>query len=267
MFSTAFTYMAASGGFDPDAEAFFEAAGITDATQKNAVNQLVVDLKDENLWSSFYALYPIVGTTSSQQSYNLIDTATYQITWNGGWTHSSTGALGNGSNTYANAGIVPSTVGIGLNSFSVGTYNRISGLSDSVDCGVSVGENQRINLYSNLQLAGIGVLWDPGSQSQRQTAGSPSTNGFYIGTRSSSTTHGVYRNGSALASTTTSTNSATSLPDSDFFFGAISSTGTPELPTSNEYALFFFADGFTASQISTFNTIVQTFQTTLGRNV
>ena len=96
MFSTPFTFMSApAGGFDPNAETFFTAAGITDLTQKDAVNQLVLDLKADSLWSLMKVIYPLVGTTSSQQSYNLVDPTTYQIDWLGGWSFSSNGALGN----------------------------------------------------------------------------------------------------------------------------------------------------------------------------
>ena len=55
---------ASSGGvvsYDSDAQAFFTASGITDLTQKNAVNQLVLDLKSNSLWTKIKALYPIVG--------------------------------------------------------------------------------------------------------------------------------------------------------------------------------------------------------------
>ena len=53
--------VSAGGGFDPNAEAFITAAGITDPTQQNAINDLVLDLKAASIWTKFNALYPIVG--------------------------------------------------------------------------------------------------------------------------------------------------------------------------------------------------------------
>ena len=45
------------GGFDPDAQAFITAAGITDNTQKTAINTLVLDLKGYLIWTKFKAIF------------------------------------------------------------------------------------------------------------------------------------------------------------------------------------------------------------------
>jgi hypothetical protein len=37
--------------YDPDAQAFFTASGLTGATNLNAVNQLVLDLKAASIWT------------------------------------------------------------------------------------------------------------------------------------------------------------------------------------------------------------------------
>ena len=91
---------------DPDAQAFLTAAGITDATITSAINTLVIDLKGYNLWNKMIAIYPFVGGTSTTHKYNLknpVDTdAAFRLVFNGGWTHSSNGILGNGTNSYAN---------------------------------------------------------------------------------------------------------------------------------------------------------------------
>ena len=93
--------------YDPDAQAFFtavEGGGDTlTTTEKEATNQLVLDLKSASLFSVFDAFYPFVGGTSSSHKWNLLDPqdtdAAYRITWLGGMTHSSTGIKGNGSNS------------------------------------------------------------------------------------------------------------------------------------------------------------------------
>ena len=273
MFSTPFTFMSApAGGFDPNAETFFTAAGITDLTQKDAVNQLVLDLKADSLWSLMKVIYPLVGTTSSQQSYNLVDPTTYQMDWLGGWSFSSNGALGNGSNTQANTTIDFSTLGVGLNSFALGTYNRLSvGENEGVDAGVAgvgtdSGNVRRINFYSSY--AGD-VFFDPGNEDQRMRFATPGTTGFWAATRTSSSVYGIYRNGSSLSNTTSGSQSATALPTNPLTFGDINSSNppSPTAPSSQQYALMFVSDGLTSGQISTLNTIVQTYQTTLSRQV
>ena len=92
--------------YDPDAQAFFTASGLTGATNLSAINQLVIDLKGFGIWTKMKAIYPFIGGTASLHKWNLknpLDTdAAFRLVFNGGWTHSSTGALPNGTNAYAN---------------------------------------------------------------------------------------------------------------------------------------------------------------------
>jgi len=93
--------------FDPDAAAFFAAVtggGDTlTSTEENAVNDLVVGLKADGIWTKFDALYPLVGGTATSTKWNLKDPrdldAAFRITWYGGWTFSSDGAEGDGTST------------------------------------------------------------------------------------------------------------------------------------------------------------------------
>ena len=75
LFNTAHSILArsASGGVDPDAQAFITAASITDPTQQSAINQLVVDLKGYSIWTKMSAIYPMVGGTASSHKFNLKD--------------------------------------------------------------------------------------------------------------------------------------------------------------------------------------------------
>jgi len=95
---------------DPDAQAFINAASITDATQKSAINTLVKSLKTAGIWTKCNAIYPFVGGNASAHSYNLKNTAQYQITFVGGVTHSVNGIQGNGTNGYANTNLLGSVL-------------------------------------------------------------------------------------------------------------------------------------------------------------
>ena len=92
-------------GLDASATAFTTAAGLTDDTQKSAINTLVKDLKRFNLWSKIKAFYPFVGGSATSHKFNLLDPRdtndAYRLTFSGGWTHSSMGAQCNASNTSA----------------------------------------------------------------------------------------------------------------------------------------------------------------------
>ena len=102
-----------SGGvsYDANAQAFFTAAGITDTTQKTAVNTLVTDLKAANIWTKMKAIYPMVGGTAAQHRFNLKSPGTtnadFYLDFIGGGTHSATGYLPNGTTAYADTFLIP----------------------------------------------------------------------------------------------------------------------------------------------------------------
>jgi hypothetical protein len=91
--------------FDADALSFITAASITDNTQKTAINTLVTDLKTYNIWTKMKALYPFVGGSAFSHKFNLKDprddNGAFRLLFVNGWTHSSTGALPNGTDAYA----------------------------------------------------------------------------------------------------------------------------------------------------------------------
>ena len=49
--------------YDPDAQAFFTASGLTGATNLTAINQLVIDLKGYGIWTKMKAIYPQIWKT------------------------------------------------------------------------------------------------------------------------------------------------------------------------------------------------------------
>ncbi len=109
--------MSAGGAtpFDVDALAFIaaeEAAGATfSPTQKTAINNLFLDFKGQgpnNSTTDFWTTnklkryWPLVGASAAP---NAIDVRLNTGVWAGGWTHSSTGAKGNASNTVFRSGL------------------------------------------------------------------------------------------------------------------------------------------------------------------
>jgi hypothetical protein len=87
---------------DADAFAFIEAAGISDPTQQSAINSLVLGLKSNSLWTKMQVIYPFIGGTAYTHKFNLknplpLNTA-FQATFAGDLTHTSFG-IGSGSFT------------------------------------------------------------------------------------------------------------------------------------------------------------------------
>jgi len=112
---------------DADAQAFIDAAAITDVTQQSAINTLVLDLKNYGIWTKMKAVYPFVGGTATTHKWNLKDprdlNAAFRLVFSGGWTHSSTGALPNGTNAYADTFLNENTI-LTLNNEHLSYYSR-----------------------------------------------------------------------------------------------------------------------------------------------
>jgi len=138
------------GGVDKDAAAFIAAAGITDATQKTAVNNLVLYLKNNNVWGKLQAFYPFVGGSATSHKFNLVnplDTdAAFRIAFSGGVTHDSNGITGNGVNGTANTFYIASVNGL-LNDAHISIYQRNDlGATLSVHGSFEIGPSNRFDL-------------------------------------------------------------------------------------------------------------------------
>ena len=255
---------------DPDAQAFITAAAITDPTQQAAINTLVVDLKGYNIWTKMKALYPFVGSTASQHKWNLKDPrdldAAFRLVFNGGWTHSSTGALPNGTNAYASTKLSPSSA-LTNNNTHLSFYSRTSTITNAVR-DLAVFQNSGLPAMSLGTNTGVWVS-DQNDFNIRISSSIASATGFYTGTRTSSTSHKLYKNGSVLG-TNTSTNS-TGLPDVNLFIGA-ANIAIPSQEIASNYsnkqcAFASIGDGLTDTEAANFYTAVQAFQTTIGRSI
>jgi len=104
---------------DADAQAFIATAGLTSSTHISALSTLVTSLKasisvgsTQSLWTKMKAIYPFVGGNATSHQFNLKDPrnldAAYRLGFMGGMTHTSLGAVPNGSNAYAKTFLTPS---------------------------------------------------------------------------------------------------------------------------------------------------------------
>lgn len=256
--------------YDADAQAFFTAAGITDNTQKTAVNQLVVDLKTYGIWTKMKAIYPFVGGTSTTHKYNLKDPqdtdGAFRLVFSGGWTHSSTGADPGGVNGYADTKFNQMNSWTSTSNASAGIYLRENVASTAVDIGASSnagnGDNSTI-IYS--RYTGDNFY---GSANGTGVSGAANTNsqGFFAVSRTNTTQHSIYKRGSSTINQTSSVNIGTNI-NKTIYIGAANNNGVADYFSNREIAFAFFGDGLTQSEVGDYYTAVQAFQTTLGRNV
>jgi hypothetical protein len=248
--------------WETDAQAFITAAAITDPTQQSAVNQLVVDLKADGVWSKMKAIYPFVGGSSTSHSFNLRNTSQFQITWNGGITHSSNGVLPNGVNGFGNTGLNLSTQTT-LNDIHLGFYSRTHSTQNAADIGAAT---DNITNYHLMQLTGSTTFYiiNESAFTTYPNFSDTDTKGFYVGTRSGTVVKG-WKNGTLRATKSPATTAAR--PNFNVYLGGYNQGGTPALFSNRQLAFSSIGDGLTDTEATNLNTRVTQFQTALNRNV
>ena len=253
---------------DPDAQAFITAASITDPTQQAAINTLVVDLKGYNIWSKMKALYPFVGSTASQQKFNLKDPrdldAAFRLVFSGGWNHSNLGATPNGVNAFANTYFNPIAQSSALQSFSISFYSRTnSNAGNAFDIGSATvwGSGYQATTIAtrynnNNTFIGIASTYTQNAETDSR--------GFYLAGTNGSTTRILYKNG---VNTFSGTSAQDGFANRSLYIGAINDNGLDNARSNKQTAFAHIGDGLSPTEAANFYTAVQAFQTTLGRSI
>ena len=241
--------------YDADALAFFTAASITDTTQKNAVNTLVLSLKSANIWSKMKALYPVVGGVASSHAVNLKTPGTYNLTFSTGWTHSNNGMTP--LTAYANTSLTPSVI-LSLNSTHLSYYSRTNSINTGLIGSQLSGGGDAIQLVMGSNFLGGRINDNTYSQ-----ATVTNTQAFMMHNRNSSTSKQFWRNAVSYSYTITST----SRPNQTILLGAYNNNGGITNYDDRQCAFASIGDGLTDAEASAFYTAVQNYQTTLGRQV
>jgi hypothetical protein len=250
---------------------FLTASAISDVTIKDALNTFDVGLISNSLDTKMKALYPFVGGTASTHKFNFMNSAdtnaAFRLTFSPtGWTHSNTGALPNGTNAFADTFLVCST------EFNTTTFNHFSYYSRSntakaaeyvmgaFDGVGNIGMIIRRNDNSSLMIADY-----PSSTTFRAATGSVAdSRGFFLGSQTGANIK-MFKNNLLLASNTGATLNAAQ-PTRSVYIGALNSTPA-NFYTDKECAFASIGQGLNDTEVTNYNTLVQAFQTTLGRNV
>jgi hypothetical protein len=251
--------------FDADAQAFFTASGLSDPGQKNAVNQLVVSLKSNNLWNKMYALYPFVGGTGSFHKWNLknpLDTnGAFRIIWNGGVTHTSNGIVGNGTNGYGETYVQPSTNLI-LNSTHISFWSKTNSQNANAEMGISDGSlNATLRIVS--RNASNQSVYSVNDNSGGVVTSVTDSTGFYCASRTASNSRKLYKNGTAIQTATTA-----SVARSTATIPVLAQKNFNNIIGAYLAKTFSFAsvgEGLNDTEALNFYNIVNTYNTALGR--
>ena len=249
--------------------AWITATSETDTTIISALNTLETDLTTYGLTAKIKVLYPFCGGTAAKHKFNFMDArdldAAYRLTFNGGWTHSSTGALPNGTNAYANTYLQPS-VSLSQNDTHISYYSRTN---RSLDYGVPIGAydnitNGQLMIFarstSNTMFNRINVV----AFTLDTYTGITDSKGFYMGNRTISSYSKLFKNGTSLGNGALVSSALTT---KTLTIGASNAAFGTEWYDNEELAIASIGNGLTDGEAANLYTAVQAFQTTLSRNV
>ena len=264
-FSTSF-----SQPLDPDAAAFLSAAGISNQVQSNAINNLVRKLKQESLWTVFDVIYPFVGGTAAAHKLNLKNPANtdaaFRINYFGSWTHNADGMhiTSAGATNRAETFYNPST---NLTSTSNSQVVYYTGKAFSL--GIFGCRDEDTTPDSSF----YNGISEAASRDEITLGPGDFTDGaLIVATRSSGSSfkYKAAYDANAFANIDTNTGTSGTLPDLNYFLGALLNRQGGSLSAvfsdGGIYGFVALGDGLGDSQSSNLASIIVTYQTALGRN-
>ena len=281
MFTTPFTFLkAAGGGADPNATTYINAVlaagGTLSSPQQTAINTYFVDLKAEGLYSKLYYMHLFLGGVENSNKINALNPGTYDLGFQGTWTHATTGSSTVQSNSnYATSGFVisaasPSTT---QTDFAFGViqsdFNQALGPYEYMGIGTSAANYMIIGGQLNSAVAGIenlyGITQDDfsavGKTGYWNSISRTSVNSVF----SAGLFNGASVSGGLLTigpDTATFTPSATAYDLNLFRVNGLNQY------TMGGNALFNWAGtSFTLAQLNTFAVKTNTLQTAFSRNI
>jgi hypothetical protein len=260
-------------GIDANAQAFITAAGLTNLTQINAVNNLVIGLKSASLWTKMNAIYPFVGGTATTHKFNLknpLDTnAAFRLFFSGGWTHSANGAKGS-TNGWADTFLSPSTH-LSLTSGHISYYSRlqVQQTGDNVmGSATGAGSENIITMSVSRTTTNTSTgTYTSQSAGSFTTLVNASTLGLYTTTRTglAASTLKLFRN--ATVGSAATANGVGILPTTTMAINCLNYAAGQTAYSSKEVAFVSIGSGLSDTDVSNLYTIVQAYQTALSRNV
>jgi hypothetical protein len=230
------------------------------------------------------AIYPFVGGTATTHKWNLKDPrdvdAAFRLQFNGGWTHSSTGADPNGTTAYANTFFIANS-NLSLYNGHLSYYARenitVTGTTQAL---IGVGSNG--GSWNGKEAWFIEFASSNSNYTHHSTT--PTTDrcwvtptismqGYSIGTRRTidPTTLKFYKNNTLLSTASTSV-AGQALNIYSVYIGAFNNRTAGAAPyasnyTSNQCAFATIGEGLTDTDATNLYNIVDLYQKRLGRAV
>jgi hypothetical protein len=252
--------------------------GFIDDITGTALDVLFGDLQNQNLQSgpSFYSalegFYPMLGLTSATQAINGNGNTAYDLQFYGGWTFSSLGMQGNGINTQAYTGKdYLGITGDELDNTHFSIYGTVPNNSTS---NGDLALNGTLSRWATITLNKIGgggqgrYEYDCGSGSDSV----PNLNsGDFVTISTQGGTTYAYENGAAASPSSAGSVTYVGYGDSSGLYLGVAFNGGGGCPfgfgrSVNTFGWSSFGGFMSTLDMATYQTIVNTFMTSIGRN-
>jgi hypothetical protein len=247
---------------DPDAQSFFDrvtaAGGALSQTEKDAVNTLTFSLKSAGVWTLMKAIYPMVGASAAACSQNL-KSSSFTGAFTSGWTFTSLGVTPNGTSAYMDTQLTPS-VSLSTNNTHLSFYSRTNNSASSI---ADIGSYSSATFYTLLEIFGSNFY----ALINQTTVGfnaMATSLGHYVGSRTASNVIKSYRNGVIFGNNTTASSSPSTV---SITLGALNLGGSFLYYSNRQYSFASIGDSISDANTLDFYNAVQTFQTSLSRQV
>lgn len=248
---------------DEDVTAFLTATGISDVDMALKLDTMVTSLKNEGLWDKIDALYPCVGSTFEQMSYNLKDTNTYRLSSYGDGNVS----IGKDDYFYASSttnpivSATPTELGSDYHLMGCSGTDRNSksdGIIFPAPACKNGGSRKGIALLIGTDHFSLrtssSALW-------KKTYTSPDTPPDALGIAIGSLPYGIVYNGEDIGATKTGTPSVTVWPEEGFIYnGANATDNFPHVSYFNRTRLAGFGKAMTIAEMQKYSQILNTFK-------
>ena len=268
--------VAAVSSYESETTSYMNAIAIPDNTSASAYSGktnrdiwVIMDnyfkgLKTNSLLVKGVFDYPMIGGTAATNGVDALNPSN-SLVWFGSWTHSINGSLGNGTNTYAKTGIIPSqTIMTDLagGAFIASGTNNIPVGSDVYDMGAQNSAGS--NLYSIRRNSGTDLTSGVVAKLYKEVLSpSPYYNALGI--------HGVNKNGgqvqlwrNAIKEGVTYA-SQEQRPTIENYIGAANLAGSPYGYSNQRFQGVVLQGGLTDAQVTEWMNLIDARELALGR--
>ena len=272
-------YVDTSFIYDADAIALFNTVGDVPLFAKPRINNLIIGLKAQNVWSdsSFFcviccpsknAFNSLIEIKSRTIQSSLYGNSAYTSPYNEVEALPTLEGFKFKTNGYLRTGFIPSNRWSINSTFKALSYSNNATIGSSYDCGANNSASQS-TLFSRLYTGSIAVGDMYGTTvgtGRVQKSSATGLKGTYTENRNSSTYHELRLNGTLLDSRT---GSQGTLPTVEEYINTNNNNGSAGTKRPNESAIvgtFLYCNGMSTTKAQAISSILETFRVSMQRD-